>query len=280
MKGLIFISLLVLFVCSCSQGQRYPSSNINESNIFKSITGNDWFEREPFIAHFENQGDTFSVIGVHIKPKDAVKELNRLDDVYKHSKQMLHESNYLLMGDFNAGCKYLSKSDEQKLDLSKDKSFNWLVNSNADTNVADKQCSYDRIIAVGKISYNDPKGKIRKSGITSDISDHYLVWAKIRVGKTVLKVASWNIQNFGETKAKHSKIIEAIANVVDDYDIVFIQEIMSKSEIPMDTLMANLPDHYRYVQTKLLGRNSYKERYAYLYNSTKVKLLDSYVLED
>lgn len=50
----------------------------------------------------------------------------------------------MLLGDFNAGCKYVSGSDWQQIRLFTDKSFHWLIPDEADTTVTHTNCPYDR----------------------------------------------------------------------------------------------------------------------------------------
>lgn len=113
----------------------------------------DVFEREPFIAIFENNNnfDRFFLIGIHVKPSDALNELNMLDDVFFELEDSLNLNHSILLGDFNADCSYLSSNQESSLDL-KDSFFNWHFNSDEDTTSSSTYCAYDRIITTGYLS--------------------------------------------------------------------------------------------------------------------------------
>ena len=260
---------LLLLLLGCSIPQRVPSSSPK-----------DWFERRPYVALFEAGGKRIGLIGLHAKPNHVVKELNKLDDVYFSARRVLEENNFILMGDFNAGCRYLSKKRESNLDLTNNKNFQWLITRADDTNISKSHCSYDRMVKAGSISFVEGRGRVRKSGIKRTMSDHYLIWAPVKFGKKTIKVASWNIQNLGEKKASNKTVMKNIGKVIDDYDIIFVQEIMGKSNLPIRSLMANIPAHYSYIQSRPLGRGSYLERYAYIYNRNKLKLVESYVFSD
>jgi deoxyribonuclease-1-like protein len=92
-----------------------------------------------------------------------------------------------------------------------------------------------------------------------------------------ISVCSWNLENFG--KSKSNQTIEFIANTVKDYDIIAIQEVIAGDGGAQ--AVARLNDalnrkgfkwDYR-VSDPTSGNNSYKrERYAFLWKTSKVKL--------
>jgi hypothetical protein len=46
-----------------------------------------------------------------------------------------------------------------------------------------------------------------------------------------IKIASWNIENFGSTKAYDETRMRAIADILKDYDIIAVQEISNIREM-------------------------------------------------
>lgn len=50
----------------------------------------------------------------------------------------------VLLGDFNAGCSYVSGSDWQQIRIFTDETFHWLITDAADTTVTQTVCPYDR----------------------------------------------------------------------------------------------------------------------------------------
>lgn len=51
-------------------------------------------------------------------------------------------NRWVLMGDLNAGCSYLTKPQMQRVELRKDSRFNWLIGDDGDTTVAHDKCMY------------------------------------------------------------------------------------------------------------------------------------------
>ncbi|XP_047140631.1 deoxyribonuclease-1 isoform X1 [Hydra vulgaris] len=111
----------------------------------------DTFEREPFIALFKSNFTLvkqFAVIGVHIRPDAVEQEISELINVYKSTINKWKETSVVLMGDFNAGPKYISKKKLDQTELRTDKKFNWLL-QNEDTTVSKSHATLDRIIITG-----------------------------------------------------------------------------------------------------------------------------------
>lgn len=90
-----------------------------------------------------------------------------------------------------------------------------------------------------------------------------------------IKVATWNIQIFGQSKLKDTLAMSIITKVCMSFDIVAIQEIRSIDQNVIPTLLDSLGSNWSYVISTRLGRTSSKEQYAFIYNS-KVKLIDTF----
>ena len=67
-------------------------------------------------------GDFF-LLGIHVKPDDAFNEINNLPLAYDAAKVALGTDRALLLGDFNAGCSYLTDSQYKAVALVTDKRF-------------------------------------------------------------------------------------------------------------------------------------------------------------
>jgi endonuclease/exonuclease/phosphatase family metal-dependent hydrolase len=114
-----------------------------------------------------------------------------------------------------------------------------------------------------------------------------------------IKVASWNIQNFGKSKAQDDEVMNAIAGLMNDYDIIAVQEVSNVKEKsdsgcprnegacpgPECGLLQNVLEKYL---NEDLGRN-YKfefsphvkdERYLYIYNPDRVTLESAALVDD
>lgn len=110
-----------------------------------------------------------------------------------------------------------------------------------------------------------------------------------------IKIASWNIQNFGQSKVSKEYVIKEIGNILNSYDIIAIQEITNVHEkvdsdcdrnsesiyhnnfgLIRNTLEGILDENYKLI----LSPQVYNERYLYVYDSSKVELVDSYFVDD
>ncbi|ABF88112.1 putative deoxyribonuclease I-like protein [Myxococcus xanthus DK 1622] len=105
-----------------------------------------------------------------------------------------------------------------------------------------------------------------------------------------LRVVSWNLRHEGWTAEQtYREDAEQIwrqyganSNSNNGCDLVFLQEVMNASVVPAIVAELNAVSgvKWRYAQTPLIGRSSYKEIYAVLYREDTVSLLSSSVYED
>lgn len=105
------------------------------------------------------------------------------------------------------------------------------------------------------------------------------------VKKDHITVASFNIQIFGQTKISKPEIMDIISKIIKRYDVVAIQEVRSKKQNVIPTLLSYVNDantNYDYIISQRLGRTGSKEQYAFVYNTKTVDLVpeSSYVVED
>ncbi len=101
----------------------------------------------------------------------------------------------------------------------------------------------------------------------------------INKNKELLKIATWNIQDLGRTK--DSAEIHQIANILRDFDIVAIQEVVAKDPAGAQAV-AKIADELNRMGNKwdysisdpTNGSSPFKkERYAFLWKTSKVKLV-------
>jgi endonuclease/exonuclease/phosphatase family metal-dependent hydrolase len=100
-----------------------------------------------------------------------------------------------------------------------------------------------------------------------------------------IKIASFNIQTFGQTKISKPEIMDIISRIIKRYDVVAIQEVRSKEQNVIPTLLSYVNDantSYDYIISQTLGRTGSKEQYAFVYNTKTVDLIpeSSYVVAD
>jgi len=81
-----------------------------------------------------------------------------------------------------------------------------------------------------------------------------------------VKVANWNLQIFGLTKASDAELMQIYADKVKSYDIVFVQEIRDASETAFGSL-CDMLENYTCVESSRAGRTNSKEQYGIIYKN-------------
>lgn len=85
-----------------------------------------------------------------------------------------------------------------------------------------------------------------------------------------LLLATWNIREFGENRSDESCYY--IAEIIDHFDIVVIQEVNSKALGGLESVLAILGDNWAYVLSDgVEGTAGGNEAMAFVYNTNKVK---------
>jgi len=96
----------------------------------------------------------------------------------------------------------------------------------------------------------------------------YIVVEEVSPESQKIKIANWNLQIFGQSKAEKPELMQLYVDKIDDYDIVFIQEIRDKAEIAFPQLCSMLePKNYSCQTSSRAGRSSSKEQYGIIYKS-------------
>jgi len=84
-----------------------------------------------------------------------------------------------------------------------------------------------------------------------------------------ISVAAWNLKIFGKSKAEDQELMSYYADKIDDYDIVFIQEIRDASGDAFRQLCAALPQHSCRASSRA-GRSSSKEQYGLIFKDMEL----------
>lgn len=95
-----------------------------------------------------------------------------------------------------------------------------------------------------------------------------------RTGPSI-RIASYNIQAFGETKLSKPNVARILAEVVRRFDLVAIQEIRDKDDQFLRRfvqLVNSTGRHYDFVIGPRLGRTSSKEQYAYIFDTASIEV--------
>ncbi|XP_015254144.1 PREDICTED: deoxyribonuclease-1-like [Cyprinodon variegatus] len=158
----------------------------------------DAFAREPFILRFRCPSTVVKdlvLIPVHTKPDDSLKELDELYDVVKAVRRKWKTDNIMILGDFNADGRYLSKKKKESIRISSDPFF-WLIDDDVDTTTSNyNDHTYDRIVVYGEKMLDAILPESAKSfnfqvefGLTDEeaesISDHYPVEVELESVQT------------------------------------------------------------------------------------------------
>jgi endonuclease/exonuclease/phosphatase family metal-dependent hydrolase len=112
---------------------------------------------------------------------------------------------------------------------------------------------------------------------TQAVGTHRLPTA---AGSTI-RIASFNIQVFGSTKAGKPPVIRTLAEIVRQFDVVAIQEVRSKNDYLIPNFVKQINQsgdrgqpgrHYEHVIGPRLGYTSSKEQYVFIFDTDRVEI--------
>jgi deoxyribonuclease-1-like protein len=90
-----------------------------------------------------------------------------------------------------------------------------------------------------------------------------------------MRVGSFNIEDFGQSKASNPEVMGTLADIIRSYDIIAIQGITDSSGDALNALIDGVnvdSAEHDYVVSEKLGLTSSKKQYAYIYNTKTVEL--------
>ncbi|XP_008574795.1 PREDICTED: deoxyribonuclease gamma [Galeopterus variegatus] len=105
-------------------------------------------------------------------------------------------------------------------------------------------------------------------------------------GALALRICSFNVRSFGESKKENRNAMDVIVKVIKRCDLILLMEIKDSQNKICPTLMERLNGNsrrgitYTYVISSRLGRNTYKEQYAFLYKEKQVSVKKNYLYHD
>ncbi|KAL5488567.1 hypothetical protein EMCRGX_G017525 [Ephydatia muelleri] len=169
----------------------YRSDTVKITDDYQYPTNED-FERPPYsvlVAPQNEKVGEFFLLGVHVRPDNAFSEINNLHTAFLAASDHYGTQRGIILGDFNAGCSYLSTKKYRQLSLVTDTSFTWILDQNTYTNVK-MTCPYDRIVAhrsivpvvdvkTAKVFLFDEAYSLTEDQAAA-VSDHYPVEVHIR----------------------------------------------------------------------------------------------------
>ncbi|XP_008056727.1 deoxyribonuclease gamma isoform X1 [Carlito syrichta] len=100
-----------------------------------------------------------------------------------------------------------------------------------------------------------------------------------------LRICSFNVRSFGESKKRDQNAMDVIVKIIKRCDIMLLMEIKDSNNMICPMLMERLNGNsraitYSYVISSRLGRNTYKEQYAFVYKEKMVSVKKSYLYHD
>uniref|UniRef100_UPI00398EFCE0 deoxyribonuclease-1-like n=1 Tax=Pristiophorus japonicus TaxID=55135 RepID=UPI00398EFCE0 len=103
-------------------------------------------------------------------------------------------------------------------------------------------------------------------------------------GSQGLKISAFNIQRFGHKKVNDYVALDILIQILGRYDLITIEEVMEADNSAITELVVELNRstklHYNYIISDHLGRSSYREKYAYVYNENILKPMQWYHFDD
>lgn len=112
------------------------------------------FVRPPFAVRFHSNKalvKDFVLIPLHSEPSKTVQEMDKLYDVFLEVLRKWNNTNVMFLGDFHAGCAYMTRADKKKIRIFSNISFSWLISDRMDTTLTEEtHCPYDRMVVFGK----------------------------------------------------------------------------------------------------------------------------------
>lgn len=93
-----------------------------------------------------------TLVGLHSKPSEAVRELQALSQVYQTVRDTWNTTDIIILGDLNADIHYVKASDWATIPIRRNKTFWWPLGDDARTTVITER-AYDRYEAVVYVVY-------------------------------------------------------------------------------------------------------------------------------
>ena len=114
----------------------------------------------------------------------------------------------------------------------------------------------------------NPAGNTASSQIQQSAS------APKRSADTII-VGSFNMQRLGKSKMEQPSIMSALAQIIQQYDVIALQEINDKSGAAINQLMQYVNQNggrYALAISEPVGRSAaYLEQYAYIYDTSRIE---------
>lgn len=95
-------------------------------------------------------------------------------------------------------------------------------------------------------------------------------------GGPTIRIASFNIQSFGDAKAAKPYLMHTLAAIIHNFHLVAIQEIRTQDDYFIDNFLRNHVNQngrvYDRIVGRRLGRSTSTEQYAFLFDTAAIEL--------
>uniref|UniRef100_A0A8C3YTG8 Deoxyribonuclease n=1 Tax=Catagonus wagneri TaxID=51154 RepID=A0A8C3YTG8_9CETA len=104
-------------------------------------------------------------------------------------------------------------------------------------------------------------------------------------GAEAFRICAFNAQRLTLAKVARGHVMDTLVRILARCDITVLQEVVDSTGSAIPLLLRELnrfdgSGPYGSLDSDLLGRGTYKEKYVYIYRSQKTEVLDSYVYDD
>ncbi|MEX2168986.1 MAG: endonuclease/exonuclease/phosphatase family protein [Pirellulales bacterium] len=95
-----------------------------------------------------------------------------------------------------------------------------------------------------------------------------------QAGQPTIRIASFNIQDWGNSKAQKPYVQDTLAKIIAQFDVVAVQEISTQDDYFLTNFLRDYGNQrqYAFVIGQRLGRSNNTEQYAYIYNLATVEV--------
>lgn len=104
-------------------------------------------------------------------------------------------------------------------------------------------------------------------------------------GAEAFRICAFNAQRLAQPKVAKKSVMDTLVQILARCDIMVLQEVVDSSQKTVSLLLQELnrfegSRSYSFLNSSLLGRSTYKEKYVYIYRSDKTQVLSSYQYND
>ncbi|XP_031220388.1 deoxyribonuclease-1-like 1 isoform X3 [Mastomys coucha] len=101
-------------------------------------------------------------------------------------------------------------------------------------------------------------------------------------GTEAFRICAFNAHRLTLAKVTKESVMDTLVQILARCDIMVLQEVVDSSHNTVPFLLQKLKSSgsYSFLNSSLLGRSTYKEKYVYVYRSDKTQVLNFYQYND